>query len=508
MTPEEASTKPRSSPSPRQPSLPATGGPDILRSPAFIIIVTSLAALVFFTALFLLYSRYGQAPHRLIKIVAAVAVMAVLLVRPRWTLALVLLAMPYAEWLPKSGAPFINSLNMLVAAMLLSAMISSLATRKPLIAPSSLRTPVLLFLAWTVLSWLHAWIAPLSEFPALARARELHNSLFGLYIFFLVHRLLAAMPADMARRWIRATAVLLAASAALGTLGAMWQASGLRHGARVGGGLGDINKMGTYYAMALIWTLAAARVLGRDLWARLMTAGLILFNTLGLVFPNSRGAFVAFLAGGVGLSFSRGMKALAIGLVVLASIPLWIPEYVAERVDDTLGAFGEEDRYSAINETAGGRLEFWEAALEVIIHHPLVGVGFGVMPEAIAAQLGVYKSSHNFYLEVAAEMGLPALILILLIFYRTMRRSYRLSRSQAPPWVRATGEGTVWVAVTLFVANIFGSRFLNFSLSGYFFVAAALVERATAPDLWPLNGPFRDRADEEEAEEEEPPQNV
>jgi O-antigen ligase len=270
---------------------------------------------------------------------------------------------------------------------------------------------------------------------------------------------------------------------------------------RVAGGLGDINKAATYYAMALIWTFAMRRVLGSAIWARLLYVGLIIFNIMGLVLPNSRGGFVAFLAAGVGFSLSRGAKGLAVGLALLLSLPFWVPDYVQQRFDETVGVFDQEaGRYDALNETAGGRLEFWEAALDVIIRHPLLGVGYGAMPEATAVEIGRYRNTHNFYLELTGEMGIPALFILLLIFYRVIRKARKLSRRpDAPEWVHAVGEGTLWLSVALLVANIFGTRFLSYALAGYFFLAAALLERATQKDLWPLRSPS-DRSMTEEGE--------
>lgn len=459
---------------------------DLLRSPPLVTFLLTSVALAFFLSLFVLYTRFDQAPHRLFKIVVACVSLILFLIRPRWALAGAVLAMPYVEWLPKSGVPFLNGLNILMIVLLLSAMVTSLRYGEPLIARSALRNPILFFLLWILLAWIHAWVFPLSSFPAGDRLRVLHNSLPGLYLFLLGHRLLASMSARDAKRWIRILALLMIAAPALGALGAIWQSAGLRYGERVGGGFGDINKMAAFYAMAVIWTIAVGGVLVRRAWARLFLVGAGILNVIGLVLPNSRGGFVAFLVAGAGLAVFRGLKGLAIGLIFLASVPFWIPDYVEERVMGTLGVFQEENRFDALNEQAGGRFDFWGAAVHVIVDHPVLGVGYGVMPEATKAKIDVYKNTHNFYLELMGEMGIPALIILGVIFFRIIRRGHRLSRSRAPDWVRGLGEATVWITVSLMVANIFGSRFLHFSLSGYLFLAAALVMRATAPDLWPL----------------------
>jgi len=464
----------------------APQGFDPLRSQGFMTFLMSGIALVVFFSLFVLHDRFDQAPHRLFKMLAGLVVMIVFLMKPRWALAGIVLAMPYVEWLPKSGLPMLNSLNLLIGSLAFSAFVSSYTTRTSLLSKNSLRNPILLFFAWSILSWLHAWVFPLSTYPAGYFFRDMLQDYIGFYMFLFIHRLLDGMAPEDAKKWIRRTALLLLVTGALGTLGAIWQSSGLRYGERVGGGFGDINKMAAFYAMAVLWTFSVGRVLLRGAGGRLVLAGASVLSVLGLILPNSRGGFVAFLVAGIGFALSRGFKGLVFGLLFAASIPFWVPQYVEDRVMETVGVLEEEDRYGAVNETAGGRLVFWQAALGIIGDHPVFGVGWGIMPEATGIVLDTARSTHNFFLEFTGEMGIPALILLAVILGRVIARGYRLARSQAPEWVRGIGEGAVWVAVALIVANFFGSRFLGFYLSGYLFVAAALVERALSPDLWPL----------------------
>jgi O-antigen ligase len=455
---------------------PVHGAPDLLRSPAFLTALATAAGIGFLGVLLFLYVHYGQAPHRLFKMVFGAVAVVVFVTHPRWALVGVALAMPFVEWLPKSGVPMINGVNLLLGTLLLSALLTSLRDRQPLVWPSRLRTPVLLFLVWVFLAWLKAWILPIASFPPWDRLRQVHQAVTGFYVFLLGHRLLAAMPKQELKVWAQRMAIVMSVAGALGALGGLWQVSGLRYGERVGGGLGDINKMGAFYAMALVWTLAIRRVFSTRPWGRVLFPVVVVLNVVGLLLPNSRGGFVAFLVAGIGLSLSRGLKGLAVGLLLLASTPLWVPDYVRERVTETVQVFHEENRYEALNETSGGRLEFWKAAIRVIGKHPVLGVGFGMMPAATAEVIQRYRNTHNFYLELAGEMGVPALLLLGFLMLRLLRRAWRLSRRAGPGWAAAVGEGTVWVAVALLVANIFGSRFFGFSLCGFLFLAAMLVE--------------------------------
>ncbi|MBU1949224.1 MAG: hypothetical protein KJ927_10965, partial [Candidatus Eisenbacteria bacterium] len=147
---------------PRSP-LPVESGFDLLKSPIVVAILVTIAAAGLFGIFFLLYQWYGQAPHRLFKIFFGMILLTVLMTRPRWALVMVVFSMPFVEWLPKSGAPMLNSLNLIMIALLLAALFSAISTRTSVLLPSALKKPILFFLAWAFLAWFHALIVPFSE---------------------------------------------------------------------------------------------------------------------------------------------------------------------------------------------------------------------------------------------------------------------------------------------------------------------------------------------------------
>jgi len=73
------------------------------------------------------------------------------------------------------------------------------------------------------------------------------------------------------------------------------------------------------------------------------------------------------------------------------------------------------------------RLAIWKKSLASIARHPLLGVGIGNFPVVLDQDVSKAKagsSAHNLYLHIAAEMGIPALILALMFFYRFLRSCY------------------------------------------------------------------------------------
>ena len=91
-------------------------------------------------------------------------------------------------------------------------------------------------------------------------------------------------------------------------------------------------------------------------------------------------------------------------------------------------------RFQTVNEeySFGGqsRISMWRDALPLIKHHPLLGTGLGTFPIAYTGGQTAFLSqfvnhAHNDYLEIAADLGIPAALIffvsILFILVRVIR---------------------------------------------------------------------------------------
>ncbi len=74
------------------------------------------------------------------------------------------------------------------------------------------------------------------------------------------------------------------------------------------------------------------------------------------------------------------------------------------------------------------RIRIWKLSALSIIKHPLLGVGIGNFPVVLNQDLSLAKAgstAHNLYLHIAAEMGIPALILSLVFLWLLLKKTYR-----------------------------------------------------------------------------------
>ncbi len=186
--------------------------------------------------------------------------------------------------------------------------------------------------------------------------------------------------------------------------------------------LGDAN----YFSMAAMlalpigfyWYLAETR---RNY--RILLMALLLPNAAGIAVSGSRGgllaltAFMAFAAWR-----SRKMAQLLLLVALLVPPMLAIPRNPITRMmhPDTA------DKQAALV-----RLETWKAGLRMSFQHPITGIGLGQFKPKLADYTGkpnLAKLAHNTYLEIAAELGIPCLLLYLWLLWETYRDFERIRR--------------------------------------------------------------------------------
>lgn len=222
----------------------------------------------------------------------------------------------------------------------------------------------------------------------------------------------------------------------------------------------NVGLFGEILAMAmplLLTALLARKRFGLGQFAVAMVVVAIGLCLASLFLTFSKSAWLATAAGSVALLLLlvRGWRmraeiVLLGGLLSAAVIP-WpaLVLQVAPPLNDAyrgvMVRFIGESRFDSWNpSTLSGRGSLLErfyatrAAVEMAIDHPLLGIGLDQFRTEYVA--GRYKppeahldlnSAHTFWPEIAAELGVPALVLVVLIFAAALLALWRIYR--APP---------------------------------------------------------------------------
>lgn len=152
-----------------------------------------------------------------------------------------------------------------------------------------------------------------------------------------------------------------------------------------------------------------------------------------LILTQSRGAWISLGASLLVMAAAMLKKAMrdkkgiiifALLIFSVASLLYFGKDVITERLDTVLQITeGKES-------SSGTRLKIWRGTIDMIEHNPLVGTGIGTFvwgfPRYRPEGLNVLADyAHNDYLQAAAEMGIFALLFIVWILFKVIRKGLK-----------------------------------------------------------------------------------
>lgn len=445
-----------------------------------IYVVGALLSLALAYIIFKLHYTYGQAPHRIIKILAGVVVMLVVVFRPRFALYAWLLAIPIGEWLPATGIPGVNGPNLLMLVMLAGWMVPRIMHGERVFSRTNLSFPVAAYLALLVFSLARGTLFPPGPgYDGLRMLKSVWQIVLGFAVYFAV----ANMVVDL--KEVRRLLVTFAAGTTVGALIAVRQFMGAGVDARIGGAIGDINDLGAYFAVtatALFGLFLTSRAFSRlQKW---FVGSSALLAAFGVLIPKSRGGYVGAAAGLGLLTYLIDKRAVVVFALILALSPLWAPGFVKERIAETtvesLEAGLVGDPTDRLDPSAGVRLEIWRIVASKWARSPLIGYGYASVPYLTVGELSRPFSAHSLYFETLGETGLVGMAVLFWLLISCARSGRQLLRTATSGVTRGLAVAFLGATVALVVANVFGERFTHISIAGTYFFLAGLVDRSIA----------------------------
>lgn len=199
---------------------------------------------------------------------------------------------------------------------------------------------------------------------------------------------------------------------------------------------------------------------------------------------GSRGGLLALVA--TALFIVLTYRAVSVGKRVAAIVVVGFVVLVAasDRYWTQMSIVLSDTDYNKTEET--GRLQIWERGLGYVLQFPLLGVGADnfqaaegtISPMALRQQYGVgvkWSAPHNSFLQIAAELGLPGLVLfvgMLVGAFRAFTRSPRLLRDRwgrppVPPALKQALKASL-------LGFVVGAFFLSLAYTELLFTLIAL----------------------------------
>lgn len=323
------------------------------------------------------------------------------------------------------------------------------------------------------------------------------------WIELLATLVVAATFCQRERNRYLVVAAVLVASTLEALLG--WYQFFLRHGPpsfRIGpflrayGTFGQPNPFGGYFAMTL--PIALALAFWRRPWAgppnRLTALAFVAsgIGGLALLMSLSRGAWLGV---GVGLlvlfwiQVRRGGLLVAVGAAALLALIILdvthvVPGVIANRLDQIIRHFGLFDASHVVptpqNFSIVERMAHWQAAWNMYLAHPLLGVGPGHYALAYPSfrvnnfWINPLGHAHNIYLNIMAELGFVGITSYVVQFVAWLLVLSAGLRRAATPVDRALAAGTLAGFVAVAVHNSFDDLFVH-GLNAQFGLIVGLV---------------------------------
>lgn len=260
-------------------------------------------------------------------------------------------------------------------------------------------------------------------------------------------------------------------------------ASGSLDSSRVGGLAEQPNMMGAFFVYYMFLYLGFFYLYWQNFryWGLLLPL-LICFR--GIQYTYSRGAFLGFALGLVGITFFKNkwlFLLLCFAAFMAVLNPQVLPGGLRYAVDRT--SSGKADSFyeglpleQTVDPSAGKRIEVWKGALGIIKDNPWWGVGYGVFPYAIPYYTNLQEiDAHNTYFLIAAEMGIPVLLLFLLIILVVFKNTFWLYRRVKDKFFKSTALGMLGGLSGMLAVNMFGSRMESEEVSSYFWILSGLI---------------------------------
>jgi O-antigen ligase len=215
-------------------------------------------------------------------------------------------------------------------------------------------------------------------------------------------------------------------------------------------------------------------------WSSLLLLAVVVGGAYASILTVSRAALIALSVGGLYVSVRSSRFVTLLIVATLLSSPLWAPENVKERISGTNQQVEDTDE-TELEGSAQARIDTWHTAVGIAKHHLIDGVGFGVIGYILrdtgykAGLTHTKDNTHNTFLRVLAEMGIPGFVVFLYLIWRCWTLSLAGVRAARRRIDRQLAIGLGGGTLAVIVSAWFGDRFFEFDIMCAFWMMCALV---------------------------------
>ncbi|MHB1515659.1 MAG: O-antigen ligase family protein [Acidiferrobacteraceae bacterium] len=237
-------------------------------------------------------------------------------------------------------------------------------------------------------------------------------------------------------------------------------------------GVGSVRLGKNEIAMTAVMAFGLALPMETTGIRTLLKWGIIGTLVAGVLHSASRGSYIGIAAVAAVYLYRRLGQKILVTLIASMAVAyvgyLLLPAGPRATLDTLVHLKHDYDFTSP-----SGRIAIWRYGLHIIAAHPLFGVGIGNFPMAeglLHPNGGEWMDAHNAALQIAAEIGIPALIAFLLLLARMWHTSLRIATEGSGAVAQA--GNAVFLGTAAYIVTGF---FLSQGLSAILYVLVAIA---------------------------------
>lgn len=159
---------------------------------------------------------------------------------------------------------------------------------------------------------------------------------------------------------------------------------------------------------------------------------LLLVNVYALFLTSKRsqffGALIAITLVYILYSNKNVTKRLASTMVIIAFL-YWAYIFLLPRIPGLGTIAAKMDNLTTSNAgLLNGRLGLWQRAIDMFMSSPILGHGFGSYSDYASETVAITTSAHNYFLQIAAELGVVGLVLYIVAFISGVVSNYQIMK--------------------------------------------------------------------------------
>jgi len=206
-------------------------------------------------------------------------------------------------------------------------------------------------------------------------------------------------------------------------------------GGRITSFLFHYNSLAGYLNLVIPFALGSL-IVAKHLLARRLAFICATTATAALYFTGSRGGWIAYLCMvAVVCWYSVNRKTaicrVATVLLIAGAMVIMLSLVGSDQRDINAGAVQTERATSVDAYIVESRLALWQAAAQMFMQHPLLGIGFGnyrVHFQEYMSGIDYALDAHNIYLQFLAECGIVGFVCFMVVMISFFRAGARLVR--------------------------------------------------------------------------------